>query len=156
MVYDYKSDITGIRNRSLTSLDDTSALYFKCTYLFPCTLWLNVWYIQIWIYVWLPWTYFCILFKCTDHIFLIYDGHRSYSLLLFSTLVCLLNSYACLLWWLCTNVLHFYFFCTSKTESETWLQVWIIFDPMYKQQNTKQFLTCKQTVNMLINFWKIF
>ena len=29
MVYDYKSDITGIGNRSLTSLDDTSALYLS-------------------------------------------------------------------------------------------------------------------------------
>ena len=35
MVYDCKSDITGTGNRSLTNLDDTSALQFSARICFP-------------------------------------------------------------------------------------------------------------------------
>ena len=35
LVYEYKADLTGIRNRSLISLDDTYCIIIMCTYLFP-------------------------------------------------------------------------------------------------------------------------
>ena len=41
-----------------------------------------------------------------------------------------------LFWWLCTNVLCFFvFFCTLKTDGKTWLQFWVISDPMHKRLN---------------------